>query len=195
MLYHGQRRGQNNTCKKKETAYKLKEENPEYLLVGERHGVMLPGFDFGNSPSQMENADLKNKTIIHTTSAGTQGLTGAANAAEIITGSLVNAKAIAGYIKKNNFQEVSLVCMGLEAISETEEDTLCANYLKCLLEDKPIDIQKEIELLKSTSGSKFFDKRQSDVFPEKDFYLCTEINKFNFILKLENDGYLKKYPM
>jgi 2-phosphosulfolactate phosphatase len=85
--------------------------------------------------------------------------------------------------------------MGLEATTPIEEDTLCAEYLKCLLENKPIDIQKEIELLKSTSGSKFFDKNQQDVFPEKDFYMCTDINKFDFILKLENDAYIKKYPV
>ena len=46
--------------------------------------------------------DLKEKTIIHTTSAGTQGIANAINAEEILTGSLVNAKAIAEYIKRNN---------------------------------------------------------------------------------------------
>ncbi|MDR1702796.1 MAG: 2-phosphosulfolactate phosphatase [Sporomusaceae bacterium] len=179
----------------KETAYQLKAANPDHVLVGERGGVMLPGFDYGNSPSQMASAFLKNKTIIHTTSAGTQGLTGAKAAQEVITGSLVNAQAIARYIKQTGFDKISLVCMGLDAKRETEEDTLCAQYLKCLLENKSIDIYREIELLKTTSGSKFFDPAQQDVFPEKDFYLCTEINKFDFILKLEENAYIRKYQI
>jgi 2-phosphosulfolactate phosphatase len=181
--------------KEKERAYQLKRDNPEYVLVGERHGVMLPGFDYGNSPSQMEKAVLKNKTVIHTTSAGTQGLKSAQGAQEVITGSLVNAEAIVRYIKKMGAEKISLVCMGLDAAEETEEDTLCAEYIKCLLENKSIDIYKEIELLKSTSGSKFFDSAQKNVFPEKDFYLCTDINKFNFILKLDDGRYIKKYPI
>lgn len=168
-------------------AYDYKKANPDAILVGERHGVILPGFDYGNSPSQLENALLKDKVIVHTTSAGTQGIANAKNADVILTGSLVNAKAIAEYIKKNNFKEVSLVCMGLEATKETEEDNLCAYYIKSLLEGTNIDLDREIEKLKVTSGAKFFDKSQQEVFPEKDFYLSTDVNKFDFVLKLEKD--------
>lgn len=169
-------------------AYDYKKSNPDAILVGERHGVILPDFDYGNSPSQLENAKLNGKIIVHTTSAGTQGIANAKNADVILTGSLVNAKAIAEYIKKNNFKEVSLVCMGLEATKETEEDNLCAYYIKSLLEGTNIDLDEEIEKLKVTSGAKFFDKAQQEVFPEKDFYLSTEIDKFDFILKLEKDS-------
>ena len=166
-------------------AYNYKDKNSDAILVGERHGKILPGFDYGNSPSQLENIEFKNKTVVHTTSAGTQGIVNAKNAIEILTGSLVNARAIAEYIKNNNYEEVSLVCMGLDAVSETQEDNLCAYYIKSLLEDNPIEIENEIEKLKITSGAKFFDKEQQDIFPEKDFYLSTEINRFNFVLKLE----------
>ena len=123
----------------KRLAYKYKEDNNEFILIGERHGVTLPGFDYGNSPSQIENVDFTNKVIVHTTSAGTQGISNALLAKEILTGSLVNAKATVEYIKKRNFEEVSLVCMGLEAVKETEEDNLCARYMKDLLEDKNTD--------------------------------------------------------
>lgn len=168
-------------------AYDYKKANPDAILVGERHGVILPDFDYGNSPSQLENALLKDKVIVHTTSAGTQGIANAKNADVILTGSLVNAKAIAEYIKKNDFKEVSLVCMGLEATKETEEDNLCAYYIKSLLAGTNIDLDREIEKLKVTSGAKFFDKSQQEVFPEKDFYLSTDVNKFDFVLKLEKD--------
>ena len=153
----------------KQIAYDLKDKDDSLVLIGERHGVILPGFDYGNSPSQIETIDFTNKTILHTTSAGTQGIDNAVRAKVILTGSLVNAKAIANYIKQQNFENVSLVCMGLEAISETEEDTLCAEYIKSLLLGTEIDINEKIENLKFTSGAKFFDEKQKDVFPEPDF--------------------------
>ena len=77
--------------------------------------------------------------------------------------------------------------MGLKAVSETEEDNLCALYIKSLLENNPIMLEEEIEKLMSTSGAKFFDPEQQEVFPEEDFYLSTEVNKFNFVLKVEKD--------
>lgn len=169
-------------------AYDYKAYNPDIVLIGERQGKILPGFDYGNSPSQIENIDFKGKIIVHTTGSGTQGIDNAKNADIILTGSLVNAKAIAEYIKKNNYEEVSLVCMGVNARYQTEEDNLCAYYIKSLLENNPINLEEEIKKLKTTSGAKFFDKNQQDIFPKKDFYLSTEVNKFNFVLKLEKDN-------
>ena len=58
-------------------AYRLKEENPEMILAGERYGKILPGFDLGNSPSGLSSIDVNEKIIIHTTSAGTQGVANA----------------------------------------------------------------------------------------------------------------------
>ncbi len=174
-------------------AYKLKEENPDFILAGERGGKILPGFDVGNSPSELIKLDSCGKTVVHTTSAGTQGIANAKNADEILGGALVNAKAIARYIKSRNPENVSLVCMGLEAKSETEEDNLCAYYIKSLLEGKDPDIKEEIENLRYTSGAKFFDKAQNDVFPEPDFHMCTEINKFDFVLKITDGGIMRMF--
>ncbi len=180
-----------------ELAYKLKEENPDIILAGERHGKILPGFDTGNSPSELSKLDLTGKTVVHTTSAGTQGIANAINASEILGASLVNASATAEYIKQSGKKNVSLVCMGLETLSETEEDTLCAEYIKSLVLGTPLDIESEIKKLKYTSGAKFFDKTQNDVFPENDFYMCTDFNKFDFVLKLNRcpDGidYMEQY--
>lgn len=165
-------------------AYRLKQENPQFVLVGERHGKILDGFDMGNSPSENRSINLTGKTVVHTTSAGTQGIANAVYADEILGAGLVNAKATAEYIRQSSFEDVSLVCMGLEALAPTEEDTLCARYIKNLLENKPFDLPLEIEQLKYTSGAKFFDPKQKDVFPKGDFAMCTDADRFDFVLKL-----------
>lgn len=180
----------------KELAYKLKKENPKYILAGERKGIMLPNFDYGNSPSQIKDIDLSNKVLVHTTSAGTQGLENAVNADEIITGSLVNSSAVANYIRKGDFEEVSLVCMGNNGTYIAEEDELCGWYIKNLLESNECDISVQMESLKFTAGRKFFDPSTNMHFPQQDFYLCTALNRFDFVLKFEYDhngiGYIKK---
>ncbi len=76
-------------------AFKLRDSIVDSILVGERGGKKCEGFDYGNSPSTVEPQAVLGKTIVHTTSAGTQGIVNAAGASEIITGSLVNAKAVA----------------------------------------------------------------------------------------------------
>lgn len=173
-------------------AYKYKELNPNTVLIGERGGAICPGFDFGNSPSSIKDVDFTGKTVVHTTSAGTQGIANAINADKIITGSIVNARAIAEYIKNSGFMDVSLVCMGLEGKESTEEDLLCAKYIKSLLDGSKVDFEKEVEIIKNTSGAKFFDVKQRNVFPEQDFYLCLEKDKFNFVLEVAKgtDGFM-----
>ena len=180
----------------KQIAYDYKEKHKDCILIGERRGIMLDGFDYGNSPSQIEKINFTGKTVVHTTSSGTQGIANAQNANEILTGSLVNAKAIAEYIKMQNPEDVSLVCMGNGGKSEAREDTLCAEYIKSLLEGKNPNLDKEIEDLKNIAGKRFFDPNLQEIFPKRDFYLSTELNKFNFTLKVEKDNtgmnYIKK---
>lgn len=166
-------------------AYALKAEHPEYLLMGERGGKKCPGFDFGNSPSQLRGVDLKGRILVHTTSAGTQGIANAVHADEILAGSLVNAAATARYILDRDPENVSLVCMGLEGREPTEEDTLCAEYIRALLRGEKPDIAAEMNDLRNTSGAKFFDPAQQEAFPQPDFDMCIQRDKFDFALKVD----------
>ena len=45
-----------------ELAYQLKEENPGCVLMGERKGQKLPGFDYGNSPTEIETVGFSGKS-------------------------------------------------------------------------------------------------------------------------------------
>ena len=171
-----------------QTAWDYKKTHPDAILCGEREGVKIEGFDYGNSPSQVEHVDFTGKTVIHTTSAGTQGIVNASGADEILGGSLVAAKAIAEYIRKKNPEYVSLVCMGLAGEKTTDEDELCGLYIKSLLEGKPLEgMEERIEAIKETDGKKFFDEAQQQVFPKRDFELCVMTDTCPFVLRLTED--------
>lgn len=167
-----------------EDAFALKAKYPDAILVGERGGRKCEGFDCGNSPSQLEHFDLAGRTIIHTTSAGTQGIANAACADEMLAASLVNARATAAYILRRKPETVSIVCMGLDGVSETQEDTLCAQYIAALLRGETPDISAQIADLANTSGKKFFDPANAEVFPQKDFEMSTQLDRFPFALKV-----------
>lgn len=168
-----------------EEAYRLKKQHPDWILMGERGGIKQPGFDYGNSPSQLKDQDLRGKTVVHTTSAGTQGIMLASQADEIITGSFVNAKAIAQYIHMRKPSIVSLVAMGLGATETADEDRLCAQYLRGLLQGQPLDFGQIRHYLKheSKTGS-FLDLQQEASAPKEDFDYCLSLNRFSFVLRV-----------
>ena len=175
-----------------EEARMRKEADPDILLIGERRGRICQGFDYGNSPSQTQHGDIAGRRIIHTTSSGTQGIVNARHADEILTGSLVNAKAVAGYIKKRQPEIVSLVAMGNGGVRTAKEDVLCAEYIKSLLEGKSCSIDAKIRALKDDGAEHFFDPDKQEIFPEEDYWLCTKCNIFPFVLRVEkgSDGRL-----
>jgi 2-phosphosulfolactate phosphatase len=166
-----------------ESALKLKEAYKNSVLVGERNEKKIEGFDFGNSPTEILKADLVGKTIIHTTTAGTQGLINATKADTVITGSFVNSGAIVRYIKHLNPDIVYLVAMGYRAKESAEEDLLCAKLLAEKLNGLNRITEKNISDLQFSSGKRFFNPANIDFSPPTDFFLCTMTDRFNFILK------------
>lgn len=176
-------------------AYEMKNDHPEYILVGERYEQKPQGFDFGNSPSQLLEARLEGKTMVHTTSSGTQGIANATQADEILTGSFVNAGAIVRYIQQQNPQQVSLVCMGYSCQYPTDEDTLLAVYIKNELLGIENDFQAMVEQIRTGDGARFFAPEKQHWAPMADFDLCLSLNRFNFVLKVEKENelnYLRK---
>jgi 2-phosphosulfolactate phosphatase len=166
-------------------ALELKKADNSLILMGERKNLPLEGFDFGNSPTLIEKTDFSGRTVVLTTSAGTQGIASALHADEIVTAALVNAKAVASYIAGRRPEKVSLVCMGEEALRESDEDTFCAEYIKSLLERKPLtreEITFRISSFKSGCGKRFFDPANQSFSPERDFGLATSLDIFDFVL-------------
>ncbi|HEX7494464.1 MAG TPA: 2-phosphosulfolactate phosphatase [Bacteroidales bacterium] len=163
-------------------AFQLKKKYINSVLAGERDEKKIEGFDLGNSPTEIIKTDLTGKTLIHTTTAGTQGLINAVNADIVLAGSLVNCGAIIRYIKTLNPDHVSLIAMGYRATISAEEDLLCAEIIAAGLKNKNFITDKKITDLQNTSGKRFFNPANIDYSPPTDFFLCTMIDRFDFIL-------------
>jgi 2-phosphosulfolactate phosphatase len=171
-----------------ETAVALKQDHPEYILVGERNEKKIPGFDYGNSPSAVRSIDFSGRTVVQTTSAGTQGIINAHNASALITGSFVNAGAIVRYIKRENPELLSLVCMGFAGQRSIEEDNYCADYIRNEVTGKKNDFKQMVRNIRMTSGKRFFLPENHEHAPPADFRLCLDLNRFDFVLKAQRTG-------
>jgi 2-phosphosulfolactate phosphatase len=114
-----------------------------YLCAGERGGATVPGFDFGNSPTEMlANQDrLRGQTLVLTTSNGTRCVQAAlqAGATAVLSGALPNAGAVvqtawklAGRTAPRGVRErgndITLLAAGIED-EPTVEDSFAARWL------------------------------------------------------------------
>ena len=156
----------------------------QYCL-GERSERKVPGFDFGNSPTHILNQNLTGKTIVMTTSSGTKGLMNATNAKEILTGSFVNAGAIVQYLQARNPSNISLVCMGYEGNTPTQEDTFLAEYIRAKLKNESTDFDGMKDVLRFGDGARLLDPANTEWSPASDFNLCLDLDRFDFVLRLE----------
>lgn len=159
------------------------------LCVGEVNGIRAEGFDFGNSPFEMTQADIEGKTIIQSTRAGTVGVSAATGASTIYVASLVVAKATAQAILRDAPDRVTLVAMGWNAGMRTDEDELCALYLRNVLEGRDPDTAALQTLLRESGEvAKFYDPAQPHFHPE-DCEWAMKVNQFDFAIRIatEND--------
>ena len=163
-----------------EQAFKLKNSIVDSLVIGERQGIKIEGFDFGNSPTEIINQDFTNKTIIHTTTAGTKGLIAQKITNEVVAGSFVNANALVEYINKKKINVVNIYCTAPRNVTNGEEDYYFAEYLKSVLLGNNLDFITIVEQLKLGTGKGF---SENGFAPYSDFVYCMELNKFDKILK------------
>jgi 2-phosphosulfolactate phosphatase len=120
---------------------------PDALVAGERKGLMLEGFDLGNSPLEMTAERVGGKTLVFTTSNGTRALLAARPAAAVGIAALVNLTAAAGWARAGG-RDVVVVCSG-DRGSTSLEDTACAG----LLIDRLLESEPEAALTEAARGA------------------------------------------
>ena len=164
----------------------LKSAIPHSKAMGEVGGLRPEGFDFGNSPTYISEADLSNITMIHRTSAGTQGVVRSQGAEVMLAASFVVADATARYVSNLATPEVTFVITG-RSYNGGDEDIACAEYLEALLKGTQPDLHPWIErVMKSKDAFPHLDPAQRE-FPLSDLDFCTRVDKFDFALPITRE--------
>jgi 2-phosphosulfolactate phosphatase len=170
-----------------EEALALRSAGVGQLCMGEVRGRAPSGFDLGNSPFEASQADVKGKTIIQRTSAGTQGVVSARQAIQLYAGSLVTAKATARAILRHAPEYVTLVAMGNDATTRADEDELCAIHLRNLLEGRsghPSGIRDVV--LAGPRIAEFHDAAKPHLHPT-DLDIALDIDRYDFAVRISHE--------
>ncbi len=167
-------------------AYWLKKQHEDYLLMWERWWVTAEWFDLGNSPYEISRQKLLWKTLVHTTSNGTQWLLWAIHADEILIGSFVNVKALVEYIKKSSYETISLVSTSHLTENWCNEDILCAEMIRDALLWKLINYDLVTQKMRNVPAYDFLFNEVG--VPIEDFNLSVNYDAFDFVV------WLNKWP-
>lgn len=168
-------------------ALQLRDRGLGDLCVGEVGGKRPEGFDFGNSPFEISHADVRGKTLIQSTRAGTVGVCAVAETHDVYAASLVVAKATAQAIRRAAPDKVNVVAMGTEGNARADEDELCAMYIRNLLLGREPDIRALRSLVLSGSEAAKFDDPELPHFHPKDRQMALRVNAFSFAIRVHHE--------
>jgi len=113
-----------------EEARALREALGEGVLGGERHALLIPGFDLGNSPR--EYLEPAGQTLILSTTNGTRAVVAAAQRCErVFIASLLNLTAVVDAARDAR-DDVVVVCAGVQGTMNLD-DTFVAGRIAELL--------------------------------------------------------------
>jgi 2-phosphosulfolactate phosphatase len=103
------------------------------LLGGERNGKMIPGFDLGNSPSEYASPKVRGKSIIFSSTNGSQAMMKGRYASGLVICGFVNLSAVASHLAARS-GDVAILCSG-QAGRFAIEDMVCAGMLIARVSD------------------------------------------------------------
>lgn len=126
--------------------------------IGERGGAKVIGFDFGNSPTEVENSELiPSATVVLSTTNCTRVVEAARGAPAILTGAFVNAHAVADELATGDYgARVAAIGCGWEGHRASEDESAAGAILK-RLRDRGAELDERAQRVVSLY----------DVHPEK----------------------------
>lgn len=132
-------------------AKKLGSENPDFVVVGERYGMKVPGFHMNNSPSSALSYEFNGRTVVFTSTNGTMVLKKIAQTGKIYISSFINIHATVSSVK--NLEQVDIVVSN-RPDGPADEDLIFAEYLKAELLDQSPEFNLYAEKIRKSKGSR-----------------------------------------
>ena len=179
----------------------LKYKNAEdHIIAAERNTLPIEGFDYGNSPYHYINADVKGKTLVLTTTNGTNAIL-LAKEHKVITASFVNIDAVADYLVNDN-KNIIILCSGWKGLFNLEDPIFAGALAEKLLESNQFsstcDAMKaaiqlytsgKVNLFEYLSNSSYRNRNSSDDVM-KDTHFCLNPTIKSNIVPIFDDGKL-----
>ena len=162
----------------------------EVLLAGERDTRLIEGFHLGNSPLAYTKERVWGKTIILTTSNGTQALNSIKGAERVLIGAFLNMNALVSIIEKS--KEIVLICAGTNN-TFSMDDGMCAAMITdelmkktaVTLTDFALTLHKAYQTEKENLRTLLTDCYHLNLLIKngfkKDVEFCLQVNKYGVV--------------
>jgi 2-phosphosulfolactate phosphatase len=107
-------------------------ERSDVRLAGERKMLPIPGFDLGNSPGQFNVDAVAGKTVLMTTTNGTNALLAAQGARDTVVAAYVNGSVVSALLRSalRGNTPVAIVCAGQERHFSLEDAGCAGRYVR-----------------------------------------------------------------
>ena len=163
-------------------------EVPGSVVCAEEDALPVDGIAISNSPTQVSALDLKGKTLIQRSSAGTQVMAAVRSSEGMFAGSLVLARATAQACLLRKPSLVTLV-----ASADYPEDHACARYLEAVLTGGGVDgLDSWLEPLRQSDRYRRVKAGDWPGFPPTDLDLSLQPDRFDFAMPVSrHDAYLR----
>lgn len=154
-------------------------------------GDPAPGFDFGNSPAALNQADLAGRAVVMSTAAGVRGLQRFHRVTHLYAASLVCGRATAEAIRAHGAAEVCFVITGDWVDRDGDEDIACADYIEALLRGETVTPEDYARRVRESDFGRRFGQAVWPNLAPADLDIAAEVDRFDFAMPVQReDGQL-----
>jgi 2-phosphosulfolactate phosphatase len=162
-----------------EEARAVARRTPGAVLSAEVDTLPVAGIEISNSPTQITHTDVRGRTVVQRTSAGTQALCAVERAEDMYAASLVVATATAKACLLRKPETVTLVASG-----DFPEDHACARYIAARLRgEAPEDLSQLLKPLFASERYQKLSRGDWPGFPKTDLELALAADRFDFAMR------------
>jgi 2-phosphosulfolactate phosphatase len=163
---------------------------PHTLLIGERYGKKVNGFDLTNSPLQISQQQLTDKTVVITSTNGTKAINKVKRADHVLMGAFLNASHC---VKKacSFKQDIMIICAGRRGKFAIEDGLTAGFMIRQLRQLNPSLELSDMSMLlehnyecqqdhlhslieRGATGQTLIESQQ-----EKDIHYCLQLNRLS----------------
>lgn len=113
-----------------------------YIAAAERNGEVVEGFPVGNSPLAFKSMDLRGKTIVISTTNGTQAINTGREARQLVIGAFLNLTALTNWLLRQN-DNILLLCSGWRDKFSLEDSVFAGAVMDRLLESGKFGVEED----------------------------------------------------
>jgi 2-phosphosulfolactate phosphatase len=164
-------------------ALALHARTPGSVISAEEDALPVPGIPISNSPTQAKAADLRGRTLIQRSSAGTTVMAAVESVDEVYAASLVVAQATVNAFMSSKPRVLSLI-----ASANHPEDHACAEYMEGLINGARLDMHRLLQPLRDSERYARASSGEWPGFPPSDLDLALVADRFDFAMPVTRHG-------